>query len=464
MCALGAVAFFHCGSDAEDPGAPGGSSGGTSAEGGSGDGTTTTPPDKPLTCSSAQAVEEIQKCIDEGRTPRACLAESTAAGAAACDIDKDGLDDALEDAMLRAYAPVFAFNKGDRGHTEGDSESSFPTNADHYVAHSTLYWRVDGDDGTKKVALAKPTLDKLRSATFDDNGKTRHANVPALGEGPNFWLCLNQSDGKYPTDAFVSTFDESRNLVGGIDVFAVAHYSGKTAGEHVVLEYMVFHAYNKFSLDDHEGDFEGGAVFVSLDTGKVVTLYTDRHATADGVTLIPLEGAGALPAKDPAVEAPHYNVCADTGTADIGGARYWDYTTKRHHPVIYSAGGGHASYGYPGATKIKGVGCSEATMIRDVHNGEGPKLAIHQDAYYTDWGKTKAPVTRGVHIRNLGERKALREPWSDFVGQWGCTLSSIPKSYPGPWDNQRLCRHWLTNDWGSAPPFQATTSASCSAD
>lgn len=460
--ALGAIAI-HCGSTGDaDPGPPGGSSsGGAEPDASSRPDGIVPPPGGPAACSSAEIVEAIEKCIDEGTAPRACLAAAKARGAPPCDVDMDGLDDSLEDAMLRSYAPVIAYNKGERGRTEGDSESSFPTNSDHYVAHSTLYWRVDADDNTKKVVDAKPTLDKLRLATFDDKGTTRRASSTALGEGPNFWLCLNQDNGQYPSTAIVRTFDESRNLVGGIDVLAVAHFAGKTAGEFVFLGYMLFHPYNKFTLDDHEGDFEGGAVFVSLDTGKIAALYTDRHPTADAVTLIALEGAGALPAKDPSTEAPHYNVCDDTSTPAIGGARFWDFAGKRHHPVIYAAGGDHASFGYPGATKIKGIGCTEATMVRDVHNGEGPKLVMHQNAYYTDWGQTKAPVARGVHIRNLGEREHLREAWTDFAGQWGCSLSAIPKSYPGPWDNARLCRHWLTNDWGNALPFQRSSRTSC---
>lgn len=374
--------------------------------------------------------------------------------------------------MLRSYAPVFAYNEGDGDHSTGDSESAYPTTAEHYTASSTLYWRVDGDDATKTVVDKAPTLDKLRSATFDDKGTTKRADSPALGQGTNFWLCLNKDkSGNYDDAALVKTADASRST--GVDLFSVAHPAGADPkGDYVVLEYMLFYAYNRFTLDDHEGDFEGGAVFVSLSTGKVSAFYTDRHATSDGVTLIPLEGKGALPAKDPSKESPHYNVCDATDTPSspwgipphtpIGGVRFYDFDANKHHPVIYVAGGGHASYGYPGATKIQGVGCIEMTMIRDVHNGNGPKLVPHEDAYVSDFkGTGRKAIDKGVHIRNLGERGHLREAWSAFAGQWGCTLEQIPKSYPGPWDNERLCRHWLTNDWGDAPPFKKSTVTSC---
>ena len=454
----------QCGGGGDDDGAPPittptGPEGGAAEASADGDVTPETP-----SCRADAVVASLRSCIDGGTAPRDCLAKTRASGDAACDDDHDGLDDALEDALLASYAPVFAFNEGDGGHTGGDSEPIYPTNLKHYVAHATLHWRVDGDDATKKVVDAKPTLDTLRDARWKLDDVERRADVTALGQGPNFWLCLNQVGGKYPAEALVSSQEASRQLADGIDVLAVAHPSGKDAGgTYVVLEYMLFYAYNQFTLDTHEGDFEGGAVFVDLATGKVAAAFTDRHPTADSATLIPLQGAGALGAKDPAVEAPHYNVCDDTSTTAIGGVRFWDFGGARHHPVIYTAAGGHASYGYPGATKIKGVACTEATMIRDVHNGLGPKLVLHESAYAAEWDPkaTKSPVYKGVHFVNLGERANLRATWSAFAGQWGCTLDSIPKSYPGPWDNARLCRHWLTNDWGTAPPFVRSTATSC---
>jgi hypothetical protein len=464
VVALAALTSLRCGTSTADDGGsappviPSDPEGGSDAAG-DGEDVPPTP-----SCRSDAIVKAIGDCIDGGGAPRACLAKSRVAGAEACDADLDGLDDALEDAMLRSYAPVFAFNEGDGGHTGGDSEPIFPTNLKHYVAHSTLYWRVDGDDGTKKVVEAKPTLDTLRNARWTVGGVDRRADATNLGQGPSFWLCLNQDNGKYPPEALVSSLEASRQLADGIDVLGVAHPTGKDpGGRYVVLEYMLFYAYNEFTLDRHEGDFEGGAVFVDTESGKVVAAFTDRHPTADTVTLIPLEGPGALTAKDPAGEAPHYNVCEDTSTSEIGGVRFWDHGARSHHPVIYTAAGGHASYGYPGATKLKGLGCTEATMIRDVHNGLGPKLVLHESAYAASWDPTapKNVVYKGVHFVNLGERPKLRAAWSAFAGQWGCTLDSIPKSYPGPWDNERLCRHWLTNDWGAAPPFARSTATTC---
>jgi hypothetical protein len=463
LLGVSTVGLAHCGDSGEAPPAAAdagkdGPTGATDPDAGPDAEVDPTP-----ACAPDDVVSAIGACIDGGDGPKKCLETARAATPApgGCDVDGDGLDDALEDAMAKSYAPVFAYNLGTGG-TTGNSESAYPANAGFYLEHSTLVWRVDGDNATRKTVDPKPTLAKLRAATFVDGAVTRHASDPKTGEGPNFWLCLEKPGGNYDPDALVPNVDASRNLADGIDLFVVAHPTGTDKnGKFAVLEYMLFYPYNKFSLDDHEGDWEGGAVFVDLDTGHIVAAFTDRHPTADNFKLIVLEGAGALPAKDPSTEAPHYNVCDPTDSASVGGVRFWDFAGKHHHPVFYAAGGSHASYGYPGATKITGLACAEQTIVRDVHNGNGPKLVPHEGVYYTDWGKTKTAVGKGVHIRNLGERSKLRLDWTGFAGQWGCTLENIPKSFPGPWDNQRLCRHWLTNDWGAVPPFKASTATTC---
>jgi hypothetical protein len=420
-----------------------------------------------LPCDSAAVISNIEACIDAKSSPRTCLTKARVTWplptGTSCDVDGDGLDDALEDAMLRSYAPVFAYNQGNGSHTAGSTEPNWPINATHFVSNSSLVWRVDGNTSTAVTLDAAPTLDALPAATHSYQGTTRAADDTALGQGPDFWLCLNQVNGSYSSETLVPTMDASRTLPDGVDVLGVAHPTGGSAsGLYVVLEYGILYAYNAFTLDNHEGDFEGGAVFVDMSSGAVVAAFTDRHATADSEMLIPLAGPGALPAKNPANEAPVYDVCSDTNTSSIGGVRFWDYSGARHHPVFYPGAGSHATYGYPGATKIDGApGCIEDLIVRDVHNGLGPKFVPSEGVYYTDWGTTKTPVVQGVNFVNLGERTHLRAAWSAFAGQWGCTLGSIAKSYPVPWDNQRLCRLWLTSDWGNALPFQQPTPTTC---
>lgn len=412
-----------------------------------------------LACDAPAVVSAVAACIDAGGGPRTCLATARGSDTSPCDVDADGMDDALEDALMQSYAPVFAYNLGDGGHTAGSTEPNWPIDVAHYVANATLYWRVDDNASSIETVDAAPTLSALPSETF----QSHHASSPVLGDGPNFWLCLNQPGGSYDDAALVTSMEASRTLAGGIELFADVRPSGSDPhGKSAVIGYMLYYAFNSFSLDNHEGDWEGGAVFVDLDTGTVAAIDTERHATADTEKLVPLVGTGALDAKDPSGESPVYDVCSPTDSNAIGGVRFWDFSGKKHHPVFYPAAGSHATYAYPGATKIQGVGCSEVSIVRDVHNGNEAKLVPFESAYYAGWsGSTKSPVTNGVHFVNIGEPGHLRASFTAFAGQWGCQLGSIAKSYPGPWDNARLCRHWLTNDWGNAPPFTPSTATTC---
>jgi hypothetical protein len=206
-----------------------------------------------------------------------------------------------------------------------------------------------------------------------------------------------------------------------------------------------------------------GVLSTALEASRTECRLHRRHELNSGSSTW-LIGPGAVVAKDPAVESPIYNVCSSSSTGGMSGVRFWDFAGKRHHPVIYVGSGSHASYAYPGATRIQGVGCIEESIVRDVHNGLAPRLLPFENAYATDWnasGGQRLPVTNGVAFKNLGEPGHLREAWSGFAGQWGCTSESIAKSYPGPWDNQRLCRKWLTADWGAAPPFTQPVKTAC---
>jgi hypothetical protein len=424
-----------------------------------------------LACDSTAAVANIEACLNAKTSPRTCLANARVTyplpSGTTCDADADGLDDALEDAMLPSYAPVFAYNLGNGSHTDGSTEPNWPTNATEFVSHASLIFRVDGDTSTQVTLTATPTLAALPGFTHSYSGTTRSANNPASGQGTEFWLAMNQNSGSYPSAELVPTMAASAALPNGVDVFSVVHpTAGNASGNYVVIEYGIFYAYNTFTLDNHEGDYEGGAVFVDMTSGAIVAIYTARHSTSDSTELIPLAGTGALPAWNPATDSPVYNVCSNTNTSSIGGVRFWDYSGARHHPVFYVAAGSHATYGYPGGTKITGSpGCIEDLIVRDVHNGQDSKFVPSAGAFYSGWttSTTKTAVTNGVNFVNLGEPGHLRAAWSAFAGQWGSSLGTggLSNSWPVPWDNARFCRHWPTNNWGNTLPFTPPTSTTC---
>ena len=413
-------------------------------------------------CLRNMFVDALAQCIDTPRAPSACLATVTAsASAPLCDDDRDGLADDLEDALARAYSLAFAFNAGDGTRTGGDPETHWPDNLTHYTAGSHLIYRVDNDNSTERLVDASPTLDSLAGAHIDINGTPYVASDPAATQGSNFWLCLDQPGGNYPSGALVATMDESRMLPEGIDVASVVHPAGGVSSHsYAFVSTLLYYAYNEHStVDNHEGDWEGGAVLVDLDQGNVAAVFFDRHDSVDNVRLLSLAGASPSRVIDPASESTFGNVCDESDAARARGVRFWDYAGARHHAVAYVATGGHSAYPYPGNTKLTGAGCFELSIVRDTHNGNGARLLPWLNAYAPGWTtSTVRDVVHGVRFRNVGEVTAPRESWAAFRGQWGCTQATIAKSWPGPFGNQRHCRAWVTTDgWGDAPFTTPTT-------
>lgn len=422
----------------------------------------------PQACRSGALTDAIARCIDMGGAPRSCLLRELAAPGVApvCDLDHDGMADDLEDAMGKSYALAFAFNQGDGTHTGGNPEPLWPDNVEHYVRNSQLVWRVDNDDSTLRLVDPAPTLATLGAASIVIEGTERFGRDPRWGHGTNFWLCLRQVNGGYTAESQVRSLEASRTLAGGIDVAVVVHPTTEDPmGRFAFVSSVLYYAYNEHSsVDDHEGDWEGGGVIVDMETGRVVAAYFDRHNSSDNVRLLPLMGEGAVPAIDPSAESTFGNVCNETDAAAARGVRFWDYAGARHHAVLYVSTGGHASYGYPGNTKILGAGCWEYSIVRDTHNGDGAKFLPWQGVFVADWrGASPLRVVDGVHFINVGEDTSPRVPWAAYHGQWGCQHNTIAKSYPGPWDNERHCRRWITHRWGASPPFMtANPSADCS--
>jgi hypothetical protein len=418
-------------------------------------------------CVTGMAVDAIAACVDEGTAPNACLARARAAAPAPlCDEDRDGLEDDFEDALQRAYAMVFAFNQGNGTSALGSPESCWPGNAEDTIANSRLIWRVDNDARTTVVAAEGLTPDLLGRATVMAAGSLRVARDPAAGHGANFWLCLRtRSGGGYDPALTLDTIEHSLALRGGIDVAGVVHpANGPGDARHVFVASVLYYPYNRHStVDNHEGDWEGAGVLVDRTTGAVVAAYFDRHPSEDNAHLVVL-GAAGYPALDPSRESPAGELCTEAAARAVKGIRFWDWNTRRHHAVVYVSTGGHAGYDMPGNTKILGVGCGTLTAPRDTHNGDGVKLVPWLGGFARAWG---GPVTQrpvgGVHLRNLGEDDRPRVSWAAYHGQWGCQHELVAKSYPGPWDNARHCRRWITHRWGAAVPFvTANPSADCS--
>jgi hypothetical protein len=380
------------------------------------------------TCVAGTQVETLRACLEAGAGPDACVA---AVGAPLCDSDGDGLGDDLEAALALAYGPVFAFNGGAFG---GNPETDWPANVGHFVAHARLVHRPDGQ--TETVVDPHPTLATLAQQTFAQGAHLD--DDPAAGQGPDFWLCLNDTS----PATLVTSSDAMLALPGGIDLEVIAHPANGAldASSHLFVSFGLFFAYNDHSLVDvHEGDRESVELFINRQTGAVDAAWFDRHGTDDDTHFV---DAATYGVRSPVGEAPH----GDVGSSDasIHGLRFWDDAGPRHHPVAYVGTGGHAMYDYPANTYIVYLG------PRDTHDGDGLKLLSWTGDLVPSFTGSGGPKVT-VHVENPGEPGHFLLPWAGFRGQWGCTDQLIAKSWPGPYGNARHPRPVLERVWGSPP-------------
>ncbi len=373
-------------------------------------------------CARDVAVDKLTECL-ASKGPDECLASI---GTPLCDTDGDGLPDDLESALARAYAPAFAFNGGAFG---GNAETHWPANAAFFVKNARLTF-----GRSRTLVDARPTLDTLGAAITDGH----QADNPCPGQGSDFWLCLNDES----NTTLVTTEAEMRSLPGGIDVLSVAHPANGPldTSSHLFVSFSLMFPFNAHStVDDHEGDWEGVAVFVDRKSGAVDGAWFERHDTLDQQRFV---SARTYPVRDPAAEQPYGTVMSVFSA--LHGLRFWDYSGARRHVVAYVSTGGHAMYDYPANTKIFKYG------PRDTHSGDGPKIVPWESRVSASFGATEGDALEVSYV-NPGEPRRITLPWARFRGQWGCTDRPIAKSWPGPFGNSRFQRPMFERTWGSPP-------------
>ncbi len=412
-------------------------------------------------CVRGLATEPIADCINAVGKPRTCetrVLQELGQGHSLCDRDEDGLGDDLEDALARAYAPAFAFNEGDGGNGHGKREPHWPSNAAHFLDNARLVWRHDALAPTTLGFPSNLSLDDLADAAVLSKGHKRKADDPALYRGSDFWLCLRKDDtGAYSQDALVSTMEASQHLHDGIDVTYIVHPTSPSTRDarYAVVTSYLFYAYNQHSgFADHEGDWEGVSEIIDLNEGTVVGVYFGRHDSVnnDRFQLAEVRNQAGNPTEDTTPVSS--DICNKTDTARVKGIRYWDDDGLRHHVVVYVAAGGHASYSYPGNTKLMGApGCNRWLSLWDHHNGDGPLLLPWSDSYYDAQKRIHLPVIHGIRFLNVGEPEAPFYGFARFRGQWGCDHGLIGRAWPGPFGNARHARAVTSHIWGSVPPF-----------
>jgi hypothetical protein len=202
------------------------------------------------------------------------------------DLDGDGLDDALEDALAERFAPIVF---------HGERETTFPTNVDRWLALTDLYFV--HDDGTPQLVAARPlTQAQLLGHTATVRGMTASSDGSrSLGKRTSFILgSVEQAAdaGALQPSDWVTYVHSYPNALGG-----------------VTLQYWRAYVRNDASILgidlSHGGDWEAIAVHLDRQQQPARVTYLD-HA----------------------------------GIVDVTGAMKWEDS----HPLVWSEEGGHSSH------------------------------------------------------------------------------------------------------------------------
>ena len=438
-------------------------------------------------CVEAEKVTQISACIDQAiSSPQHCwqtiMADaSTSESINTCDQDRDGLDDHFEDALARSYAPVFAFNH------KRQAEANWPGNIEHFISNSLLLYSPTGlreaePDAWSGRKLLRESLQAtdLEQIQYELDEQIYDASNPDRDHGSNFWLCQRKAfdpqryGGPLSAQETLSRADLSAAVPGGVGIYSIVHPSSwlpvpeqdstvQAWPRYVLVAFELFFPYNEHPIDDHEGDWEGVGVFVDTKSprGAVVGAYFQRHSSLEPQQLVMVDST------DPLIDLEHDpSLSINVGHGSSGqavGLRFFDGMGPRHRLVVYIASGDHAAYHHPGETRLLNLPWpGDPSLLTDFHFGDGLKLLPWRSTYVDQWSSTLGLVVRdGVHIINLGEEHAPRQPWARFRGQWGCQnglAGKLGASWPNPFGNKRHCRGWLRHNWGATIPFQSPAS------
>ncbi|HEC76026.1 MAG TPA: DUF946 domain-containing protein [Thermoplasmatales archaeon] len=249
----------------------------------------------------------------------------SAISSSAYDMDKDGIDDVYEKEIAEKYAPILYFEK---------KEMLYPVSVEYHVSNSNL----NRSEGNETILIdSSPDIKEL--SEYNDPEK-------------NYYL--DNRIGTVNDEKIINDYKEKEETLG----YTV--YAHVTQNKNLTLiQYWMFYAFNKGTLNNHEGDWE--MVQITLENNTPLKAFYSQH---------------------------------------IGGqkAEWKDVEKNGEHPKVYVARGSHANYFryYQG------------------------KLGLASD-YVGKNGKILRPKDYElVILGEKGEGNHVEEQnWMDFAGRWG---------------------------------------------
>ena len=171
----------------------------------------------------------------------ALLISVFASSTCAIDADNDGMEDGYELSLAEKYAPILYFEK---------HEHLFPVKVEYHILNSNL--NITTDEGEMLID-ASPLPQQL--GAYNDVSEN---------------YSLDNRKGGIYDDRIINDYEENMDSLG---YTIYAHVF--TDGNNTIIQYWMFYAFNKGTLNNHEGDWEMVQIVISNDT-PVDAMYSQH--------------------------------------------------------------------------------------------------------------------------------------------------------------------------------------------
>lgn len=345
------------------------------------------------------------------RADLARLVAAASGDATTADRDGDGIDDALEEDLIRRYRPYYKFSS-DNGHDE-DRRPADPVDE---LRHAQLKRLASPGNGAgDPIAGCGRTAD--RHLDPPESLYTCEKDASFAVSMAKSTLCLNVENDRY---AGVS-FAEAKSNATGLS----AHVATDTVNGHPAykIEYWQFFAFNNQditvlglgSYGDHEGDWTSVQVWFDRTEQRVAQLLYLIHGKS--ITFhVPAAAPASCKSCMVTVKGSH------NGTASLGNffddaarpayddnqAEFWLDAAGYKHVVVYVERGAHEFW--PGAWGHAQIDAGPITIHLNPHNGQGTSYLVPD--------VKSRPLNLGEVDRPLTDDARLTLA---FNGHWGCT-------------------------------------------
>lgn len=325
------------------------------------------------------------------------------------DADMDGLDDAIENQLLRRFRPYFLFS------TDGGQEPVRPMHARDYIQLSELLW-----DGEQEYSIygviPRSSLSQRPLELLTANRAGAHWGPSSVLENARktrYYLNLVDSrcSNRYCTDPALAWTD----IIQQGNVGLYGHVS--PYGHLIKIEYWQFFSFSTagywFGFGNHEGDWCTAAILYDPEDDRITNTYHYAHGKEIAFEMLTARATSAVAREPRMIEhrGPQYSlnyIELDSSNpvtqAQNNLVRFYKAPgeSRYEHLVIYIEHGAHEfwpsqHWSFYGAPKHNGLGYRYLTdpplNLGEVghHTNEAANLILHYNGRWGAYGNNNGP-------------------------------------------------------------------------